>query len=79
MVSRIVFDSRPNKANMIVITVLIIVHSEEEDGGDDCSDLDQLGVGWLADFDLKVFSCCFEERGKFFSRHGVGDDLPALL
>ena len=30
------------------------------------SDLDEVGVGWLAVFDLKVLSRCFEERGEFF-------------
>ena len=76
--SRLVFYCQPDEADEIVVYVLLIVMSKEEDGGDDGSDLDQVGVGWLAIFDLKVFSCRFEERGKFFRRHGVGDGLSTL-
>ena len=61
-----------------MVSVLLIVGSKEENGGDDGSDLDQVGVGWLAVFYLEVFLCLFEERGKFFRRHGVGDSLSAL-
>ena len=69
---------RPVEANEIAVPVFLIVRSEEENVGDDGSDIDQVGVGWLAVFDLKVFLCRFEERGKFFRRHGVGDGLSAL-
>ena len=57
--------------------VLLIARSEEEDGGDIGSDLDEVGVGWLAVFDPEVFSSCFEESGKFFRRHGVQSGLLA--
>ena len=76
--SRLVFYCRPDKADEIVVSVLLIVMSKEEDEGNDGSDLDQVGVGWLAIFDLKVFSCRFEERGKFFRRQGVGAGLSTL-
>ena len=79
LVSRLVFARQPYEADEIVVSILFIVGSKEEDGGDDGSDLDQVGVGWLAVFDLKVFSCRFEERGKFFRRHGVRVGLSALL
>ena len=39
-----------DEADKIAVSVLLIVRSEEEDGGDDGSDLDQVGVGWLAVF-----------------------------
>ena len=61
-----------------MVSVLLVAGSKEEDGGDDGSDLDQLGVGWLAVFDLEFFSCRFEERGKFFRRHSVEAGLLAL-
>ena len=61
-----------------MVSVLLMVGSEEEDGGDDGSDIDQVGVGWLAVFDLEVFLCRFKERGKFFSRNGVGAGLSEL-
>ena len=75
LVSRLVFACLPDEAEKIVVSVLLIIRSEEGDGGDDSSDLDQVGVGWLAVFDLKVFSCRFEEHGIFFRRHGVGAGL----
>ena len=78
MVSRLVFSRRPDEADEIVVSVLLIVRSKEEDGGDDGSGLDRVGVGWLAVFYFKFFSCRFEERGKFFRRHGVGAGLLAL-
>ena len=40
-------------------------------------DLDEVGVGWLAVFDLEFFLSCFEERGKYFRRHGVQSGLLA--
>ena len=66
LVSHLVFAHQPDKAKKIVASVSLIVLNEEEDGDDDGYDIEQIGVGWLAVFDLKVFSCCFEERGKFF-------------
>ena len=77
--SRLVFARQTDKADEILVSVLLIVGSEEKNGGDDGSDLDQVSVGWLAVFDLEVFLCRFEERGKFFRRHGVGARLSALL
>ena len=79
LVIRLVFASRPDKADKIVVYVLLIVRSKEEDGGDDVFDLDQVGVGWLAVFDLEVFPCRFEEGGKFFRRRGVVAGLVELL
>ena len=76
---RLVFARRPDEADEIVVSVLLMVRSKEEDECDNGSDLDQVGVGWLAFFDLKVFPCRFEEGGKFFRRHGVGAGLLALL
>ena len=64
--SFLVFACQRDKADEIVVPVLLIVRSKEEDGGDDGSDLDKVGVDWLAVFDLEVFLSCFEERGKFF-------------
>ena len=61
-----------------MVSFLLIVRSEEENGGDYGSDIGQVGVGWLAIFDLKVFLCRFEESGKFFRRHGVGAGLSEL-
>ena len=78
LVSRFLFTHRPDEAHKIVVSVLLIVGSEEENEGDDGSDLYQVGVGWLAVKDLEVFLCRFEERGKFFRRHGVGAGLLAL-
>ena len=62
-----------------MVSVLLIVRSKEEGGGDYRSDIDQVGVVWLAVFDLKVFPCRFEEGGKFFRRRGVGAGLLAFL
>ena len=70
LVSRLVFAFQLDEADEIVVPMFLIVRSEEEDGGDNSSDLEQAGVGWLAVFDLEVFSICFQERGKFFRRHG---------
>ena len=55
--SRLVFSRRPDEAREIVVPVFLIVRREEEDRGDDGSDLDQVGVSWLDVFDLEVFSC----------------------
>ena len=74
-----VFACRPNKAHNILVSVLIVIGCKEEDGGDGCPDLDQVGVGRLAVFDLKVFSCRFKKCGKFFRRHDFMDGLLALL
>ena len=60
-----------------MIAVLLIVRSEEEDRGENGSDLDEVGVGWLSVFDLKLFSRCFEDRGELFGRHGVRSCLLA--
>ena len=78
LVIRLLFARRLDKVDEIVVSVLLMVGSEEEDGGDGGSDLDQVGFGWLAVFNLEVFLCRFEERGKFFSRHGVGAVLSEL-
>ena len=75
---RLVFDRLLDKANKIVVSVLLIVRSEEEDRGSDGSYLDQVGIGWLAVFDLEVFSCRLKELGKFFRRHGIRAGLLAL-
>ena len=66
LVSRLVFSRRPNEADNLLVAVFLIVRSEEEDGGDNGSDIDEVGVGWLAVFDLEVFLICFEESGKLF-------------
>ena len=71
LMSRLIFARQQDKYEEIVVPVLLIVHSKEEDVGDDGSDFDQVGVGWLDGFDLKVFSSCFKERIKFFRWHGV--------
>ena len=71
LVSCLVFARRPNEADEIVVAVFLIVRSKEENRGYNGSDIDEVCIGWLAVFDLKVFSRCFEERGKFFRRHGV--------
>ena len=62
-----------------MVTVLFVVGCEEEYGGDDCPDFDQVGVGRLAVFDLKVFSFRFKKRGQFFRRHAVIDGLLAFV
>ena len=77
LVSQFILACRPHKANKIVVAVLLIVWSEEEHGGDNRLDLDEVGVGWLAVFDLEVFSRFFEERRKFFRQHGVRSGLSA--
>ena len=69
--SRFILARKPHEADAIVVAVFLIVRSKEEDGGENGSDIDEVGVGWLAVFNLEVFSSCFEERGKFFGRHGV--------
>ena len=69
--SRPVFACLPDNANKIVVPGFLIVRSKEGGGGDDGSDLDQIGISWLAVFVHKVFSCCFEERGKFFRRNSL--------
>ena len=61
-----------------MVSILFVVGFEEDDGGDECPDFDQVGVGRLAVFDLEVFSCRFEKRGEFFWRHVVVDSLLAL-
>ena len=76
--SRLVFACRPDKADDTNVSVLLTIESEEEDGDDYISDLDQVGVGWLAIFDLEAFSFCFDERGKFFWRHCVKAGLSDL-
>ena len=45
LVSHLVFSRRPDKADEIMISVILIVRSKEEDGGDYVSDLNQVGVG----------------------------------
>ena len=59
-----------------MIAVLLIVRSEEGDGGENGLDLDKVVIRWLAVFDLKFFSICFEERVEFFGKHGI---LSCLL
>ena len=73
-----VLACRPNRDHKIVVNFLFVIGCDEEDGGDDCPDFDQLGVGRLAVFDLKVFSCRFKKHGQFFWRHVVMDGLSAL-
>ena len=77
LVSRLILARRPHEVDEIVVAVFLIVRSEEEDGVDNVSDLDEVGVGWLAVFDLGDFLSCFEERGKFFRQHGVRSGLSA--
>ena len=60
-----------------MITVILIERRKEQDGGENGSDLDEVGVGWLDVFDLKRFLRCFEERGEFFRQHGVQYFLSA--
>ena len=66
LVSFFFLNRRPHEADKIVVAVFLVVRSEDEDGGDNGSDLDEVGVGWLAVFDLDVFSGCFVERGNLF-------------
>ena len=75
--SRFVLACQPHDSDEIVIAVLLIVRSEEEDQDENGSDLDKVGFGWLAVFDLELFSSCFEERGEFFGRHGFRSCLSA--
>ena len=77
LVSRFVPDSRPHEADEIVIAMLLIVRSEEEGVGENGSDLDKVGLGWLAVFDLGLFSSCFKDSGELFGRHGVRYCLSA--
>ena len=77
LVSRFVLASRPHEADEIVIAVILIIRSEEEDGGENGSDIEEVGVGLLAVFGLELLSSCFEERGEFFGRHGVRSCLSA--
>ena len=77
LVSRFILSSQPHEANKIVVSVSNIVQSGEKDEGENGSDLDKVGVGWLAVLDLEIFSSCFEERGKFFGQHGVRYCLSA--
>ena len=55
----LVFARQPYEADDIVVSVLLIARIKEDDGGDEGSDLDQVGAGWLAVFNLKVFLCRF--------------------
>ena len=77
--SRLAFARRPNEADDILVAVFLVVRVEEEDGGDNGSDIDEAGVSWLAVFDLEVLLSCFEVRGKFCRRHGVRSGLSAWL
>ena len=43
--SRLVFACQPDRADEILVSVLLIIRIKEEDGSDDASDLDKLGVG----------------------------------
>ena len=52
-----------------MISVLLVLRSDKEYGGENGLDLDEVGLGWLAVFDLEFFLRCFEERGEFFGRH----------
>ena len=46
LVSRFVLSRRPHEADKIMVTMHLIVQSEEEDdGGESGSDLDEVGVG----------------------------------
>ena len=77
LVSRLILDRQPHEVDKIVVVVFLIIQSEEEDGGENGSDINEVGVGWLAVFDLEVLSSCFEERGKFSGRHGAQSGLSA--
>ena len=77
LVSCLILARLPHEANNIVVAVLLIVWIKDEYGGDNGSNLDKEGIGWLVIFDLKVFSSCFKKRGKFFRRHGVRSGLSA--
>ena len=71
LVSCLILACQPYEADDIVVAVFLIVRSAEEDGGDDGSDLDEVGVCWLAVLDQEVFLSCFEKRGNFFRQHGI--------
>ena len=43
--SRLVFACRPDEADKNLVSVLLIARIKEEDGCDDGSDIDQVGVG----------------------------------
>ena len=43
-----------------MVAVFLIVRSKEENGGDNGSDIYEVGVGWLDVFDLEFFSSCFK-------------------
>ena len=75
----LILAHQPHEANKIVVSVLNIVQSGEKDEGENGSDLDKVGVGWLAVLDLEIFSSCFEEHGKLSRRHGVRSGLSAWL
>ena len=63
LVGCLLFARRPDEDHEILVSVILIVGCKEEDGGDYCYDLDYVGVGRLAVFDLEVSSFHFEERG----------------
>ena len=46
LASRILFARRPNESNKILVPVFLVLRSEEEDAGDNGSDLVEVGVGW---------------------------------
>ena len=56
LVSRFLLSRRPHEADGVVIAVLLIVRSEDKDGGENGSDLEEVGVRWLVVFDLEFFS-----------------------
>ena len=62
-----------------MVPVLFVVGCKEEDGGNEYPDFDQVGVGRLAVFDLKIFSCRFKKRGQFLWRHVVLDGLLEFI
>ena len=61
-----------------MVSLHLVIGCEEEDGGDDRPNLDQLGIGRLDVFDLEGFLCCLKNRGEFFRQHFVDDGLLAL-
>ena len=63
LVGCLVFARRPDEAHEIVVSALFVLRYDKEDGGDDCSDIDQVGVVSLAVFNPEVFACRFEEHG----------------
>ena len=77
LVSRFILARRPHGPDEIVVAVFLIVRSEEENGGDNGSDIYEVGVGWLDVFDLVVFLSCFKERGNLFRQNGVQSGLLA--